>query len=1170
MNQKTRPKTMEMYDVNSYTEEELINNILDLNNPTDRELEHKILSLYNRYQIIETKQGQQLAKFFKDIYDRFFDDDDDTDGTDYDDDDEQNEQNEQEDNIDEIEGFESTPTMTPTMTPRQRPTMTPLNYTWSTPKPANSNVIPTTGNLNPTIKDTIKRIISIDSQYRDDKRTMSTNFTFSLSENLRDVVSLKLYSIQIPQTWYTVPKSYGCNFFYLKGNSRGIDNGYHDYTIDISAGNYTANDLIKALNTKIQELKKTFPDVSFGNTNIGYNPNAALTTLSINMNNTYNESGYYLYFPTWTPSKINNLLSGPRYKSIPGFLGFNYRNYYLNRIYSTATLPLSTDIAEIETDNTEGNYSITQTNNYFTIYKYIGPNEYSLDSVVDLSFQIKLSLTGTVTRTQIVTDLSNQLASNQYLNGSSIQRIDITDPLSVNDGHSFFQLTINYNRSKTNNIVNSKTYIEFPTETDTPKIWTGNNSCFHFQNTKNELNNVVSEISPITQQSGKYVITPNLTPGKYPNPYIYLSCVKPQYNVIENNYIIDLPNSNAGYNIAEYFAAINNGIVVANNRTITSKNTSGDFNLQNFRAYIGPTSKFNIEIDINRKFTRDMYRIDLTGTFLESFIGLSGEYLDGQKDLLGSTYTFTSSFQEDSFYEVSSDTMLKALPSILNYGNQNAELFTVRTKGIGTIYSSYQQLESAINDAFTSYRVDGSYVFSGTNIVMTPNGFTGLIECVFTIEINKTITQKDYTISFIDEKAEKDGENILLSTSTWSNNLNVEEKYLGTGRVNGIADNSYNLSLIETETETVPYTTITAKDPITVNVISFIEGENNFFVLIPWEEGVATGPPYYANDNHANDIKITIPAVNNLGKINYTRDNLITTINQLLNDRDETKGSSIQIIKVSNSEYTKFRFNVNKVYSAYDYKLVFYDQLSFNKCSPGAQYIQNTTWDTTIGWLIGFHNNTEFALSDYGTPGAEIQIVGDTTATVNLFDYFLLCVDDYNQNRLNDGLVRVSSAERSFSMPAYANKANYVCDPTTGLLTYNATAENTVDYNRLTQNQLYSLTQLANSKSESSIITSTPNVYGISYSSGLFADDVFGFIPMKTVGLTPGAVYVDYGGTLQNQERSYFGPVNISKLGIKLVSNRGDVIDLNGSNWSFSFMVEQLYQQKQSSDKKKT
>jgi hypothetical protein len=74
---------------------------------------------------------------------------------------------------------------------------------------------------------------------------------------------------------------------------------------------------------------------------------------------------------------------------------------------------------------------------------------------------------------------------------------------------------------------------------------------------------------------------------------------------------------------------------------------------------------------------------------------------------------------------------------------------------------------------------------------------------------------------------------------------------------------------------------------------------------------------------------------------------------------------------------------------------------------------------------------------------------------------------------------------------------------------------------------------------------------------------------MKTAGLAPGAVYVDYGGTLQNQERSYFGPVNLRKLGIRLISNKGDVIDLNGSDWSFSLLVESLYQQKPTVDKKK-
>uniref|UniRef100_A0A6C0B394 Uncharacterized protein n=1 Tax=viral metagenome TaxID=1070528 RepID=A0A6C0B394_9ZZZZ len=1152
MNQKIRTKTLDMYDVNSYTEDELINNILDLNNPTDRELEHKIMSLYNRYQIINTKEGQQLAKFFLDIYNRFFDDA--SDGTDEDastnEDDNEDDVSQQNNII--IEGMDSKTTIPPT------PTTSSSAIDFVKPGEYAQD------RLNPTIKETIKRIVSIDSQYRDDKRTMSTNFTFSLSEQLKDVVSLKLYSIQIPQTWYTVPTSYGSNFFYLKGNKSGIDNGYHDYTIDISAGNYTAPNIIAALNTKIQQLKTTYTDVSFGQTNIGYNPNAALATLSVSINNTYNESGYYLYFPTWTSPIATSALTGPRYKSIPGFLGFNYTEYYLNRAYSAASLPLT--ISSLNSDNLDTVFYLDNTNNYFTIYKYIGPDEYSVNSQVDLSFQIMFTLaTGKkYTRTQLINDLSNQLTANTYLNGSSIKRTDITDASLNNNGKSFFQLQITYNRLTTNNVINSKTYVVFPTEIDNvlnSKIWTGNTSCFVFQNNSYEMNNVISESSPISQQSGKYTILNS--------PYIYLTCVKPDYNVIQNNYQINIPNSTtAGYTLSQYITAINTGIINTNNNTINSKNTLGDFGTF-FNAYLDTNSYFNIRIDITRTFTQDMYYVDLAGTFLNSFIDLSGEYLNGQLDLSGSTYKFRGSFPENSYYEVDSNYMLKAYPSTKNYGNQNVPSFVVPTDGEGTIYYTYQEVETAINSKFNNFTDSyGSRIFSGTNIVMTPNELTGYIDCVFTISMKKILNQTDYTISFIDTAARRDGTgNIIFTTSSWSNNLNIGVPFLGTTVTNGQTDTSFNLNLINSGV--LPYTTITAINPIVVNKIRFIDGQNNFFYLVPWEEGVATGRPYYLTDNHANDIKFTIPATDASGVIAYTRDNLIIAINEILTSQSVTQGSSIQIINVNNNEYIKLRFNSNKVYTAADYKIVFYDQLSFNKCTPGAQYIQNTTWDITIGWLIGFHNTTEFSLGDYGKPGTLIQIVGDTTVSVNLFDYFLLCVDDFNQNHLNDGMVTVASAVRSFALPSYANKADYVCDPITGLLTYNATAENTVDYNRLTQKQLYSLTSLANSKQESSIITSTPNVNGKSYGSGPYAEDVFGFIPMKTAGLAPGAVYVDYGGTLQNQERTYFGPVNIFRLGIKLISNRGDIIDLNGSDWSFSFLVEQLYQQKPTINSKK-
>ena len=71
--------------------------------------------------------------------------------------------------------------------------------------------------------------------------------------------------------------------------------------------------------------------------------------------------------------------------------------------------------------------------------------------------------------------------------------------------------------------------------------------------------------------------------------------------------------------------------------------------------------------------------------------------------------------------------------------------------------------------------------------------------------------------------------------------------------------------------------------------------------------------------------------------------------------------------------------------------------------------------------------------------------------------------------------------------------------------------------------------------------------------------DIFAVVPIKA-GLNPGDIFVEFGGTLQAQERTYFGPVNISRLRVKLVTDKGDVINLNGAHWSFQLICETLYQ----------
>jgi hypothetical protein len=177
---------------------------------------------------------------------------------------------------------------------------------------------------------------------------------------------------------------------------------------------------------------------------------------------------------------------------------------------------------------------------------------------------------------------------------------------------------------------------------------------------------------------------------------------------------------------------------------------------------------------------------------------------------------------------------------------------------------------------------------------------------------------------------------------------------------------------------------------------------------------------------------------------------------------------------------------------------------------------------------------------------ANIKLTGDTTLSTNLFNYFLISLDDYIQNHLNDGLVTITRSQTAIQVPGYQYTTTQICDPGTGSLITSGASQQ--DSNNVTNLQLYSLNQSAQSQKSASKI----------YSPGPFIKDLFGIIPIKAPSNT-GDIYTEFGGSLQNQTRMYFGPVNIRKMSIQLLTDRGDLIDLNGSNWTFSFVCEQLY-----------
>lgn len=1133
-------KKEDLYDISSYSETELYE-ILDLVNPTDRELEAKILMMIHKYEKMNNRAGKRLSNFFEAIYSHFFDEED----------------------IDET-NVEGLTTMTDAEKVYQtkedkNSEVTQIDKSKQTTsvaigdimkvdedsKKEGQNVIYTRsldyakGTLNPILKQTTKRIISIDSQYRADKNTMSTEFTFNLSEPLKDVVSLKLYSIQIPYTWYTIGKSYGSNFFIFKGRTAGITGEIHDIPIEIDPGNYKPQELIDTVNASIQ-TKNSSIDASIQNCLFNYNRFTSLTTFNGIIKKQYNESSYYLSFPTWE-SPYQDELS--RNKTIPSYLGFQTTQYYGNSLKSP--LYYSLENTALITDS-NATFTIDSTNNYFTVYQYYGTFPYNnVSSVVDASATIKFSLSsGTYTRAQLITNLNTQITSNTNLYDSYVKRVNTdTNNILYDSLVSYIDLRVKFTRTIVNPEIDSKTVVIFPESTN---IWLGATSCFRFDTSYNELDIIYSDVSPIAQ-TDRYVIAGN--------PRVEIKCIVPEFVNTINDISFNIENSTAeGYTISEYIAAINSGIRVSDTsynstygyKIFSAPEESYSFDSSETTTYPSGTyaylkdNKFNVYLDIKRVFNQAMYEIDIKDSIFENIIDLKDA--DGNElndtTLIDLTSTYTATMNAGGINVIAGDRICIIKPKLGgnngNEGDVSYNLFFPSTVS----YSNYPAYQEAINEIFSNYidPISNLNIFSGTKLTSTVTN--NVYNVSFNIVITKKLISKNYSVQFIDN-----------TNNTWKNFL-----FIDTTMTEQVYDMSFNIpssgTTSQTNSDGIQLSSITSSGNIAIvsvdsiaisNTLTIETGINDTIILKGYEDGVISA-------GGENDISIVVPAGI------YSTDYLVQTLNtqiKLLTSLSKATNTVFSLVERSNGKnYIKINASITRKYNATDYNIVFYDRISFSKCFIGTKSIQNTTWDTTIGWIMGFRSYTSYDMSAfYNTTVSKVIIAGDTSVSTNLFNYFLLCLDDFNQNHLNDGLVTVTGTDSSVPLPSYAKRSEFQCDPVTGKLVYNNTAG-------LTENQIYAVNEIANSIGNESSIGSSVSTK--SYGTGPYVTDVFGLIPVKTSGLLNGAPYVEFGGTLQNQERSYFGPVNINRMAVKLVTDRGNNVDLNNANWSFSLVCEQL------------
>ena len=201
--------------------------------------------------------------------------------------------------------------------------------------------------------------------------------------------------------------------------------------------------------------------------------------------------------------------------------------------------------------------------------------------------------------------------------------------------------------------------------------------------------------------------------------------------------------------------------------------------------------------------------------------------------------------------------------------------------------------------------------------------------------------------------------------------------------------------------------------------------------------------------------------------------------------------------------------------------------------------------DYNLGWLLGFRN-TDYILE------ANASITGEATLDITGPTYLYIALDDFNNNKPNQNLVSFQNNVSSFTMPSYYVKTtmDQNCDLTNTeyINPINSCGKKYANKDlssNLTSKQRYTIDQIKLAMtSKRSERYSSPN-----------SADIFAKINVQ-LGKTHTQVQEV---NLEYKKRFYFGPVNLKKLHVRLINDKGMDVNLN-RDWNFSFIATTVYQ----------
>jgi hypothetical protein len=260
--------------------------------------------------------------------------------------------------------------------------------------------------------------------------------------------------------------------------------------------------------------------------------------------------------------------------------------------------------------------------------------------------------------------------------------------------------------------------------------------------------------------------------------------------------------------------------------------------------------------------------------------------------------------------------------------------------------------------------------------------------------------------------------------------------------------------------------------------------------------------------------------------------------------------------------------------------IVFYDFTGLLNCPEVCLSKSSHFFNSTLGWIMG-----------YRLPYVYIDPSGNKASSIldlNGTKYLILVIDDYNQNHVNNGLVSISQSSNTLKIPEYySNDIPYTCvtpeqlgnnlqqivdevifqsivdeqtmNAKNGLLIGGKFQQEYVSRQQvlpsaprtLTKSQIYTINQInKNNNNLTKYLSKAPT-----------SSDILAILPVKTsITIPVGSLLVDFSGSLQDNIRTYFGPVNIDRMNVKLLDDKGNVLNLNGNDWCVTLVCTCLYQ----------